>query len=234
MNTPMVLKLVDLTSLAILGPLGTSYKGVMPKRMKFFHPSAAKSFKDLVTAYPGVAMSDGYRDAMASLVARQNKSGVQPPGWSGHNYGISFDCDVEQTLKNLKVTYSSLLELFKSYGWTCHRADGQLGSESWHFNCLSMGDNPPKGAEGPQLWMRQNYPMFCRKSDATWNDLEWVQTMLQKLKLYGGAVDGSNGPLTRAGINAFCKAYDLKNNGPDERVIRTLAIVTAEKEITKL
>lgn len=235
MTNPLTLLLVDLTSLKVLGPKGEVYKGVMPKRMKYFHPSAASNFQSLVEAYPGIAVSDGYRDPIASLVARQNKSGVQPPGYSAHNFGIAFDCDIEQTLKNLGVSYTELLGIFKSYGWTCHRSDGQRGKEDWHFNCLNMGDTPPKGAEGPQLWMRQNYPEFCRESDATWDDIEWVQAMLAKLKLYHGEIDGQWGPLTRGSIKAFCNTYDL---GPyislNEKLIRTLAIATAEKELVRM
>lgn len=227
----MIIELIDLTNLDIKGPKGDAYKGVLPRRMKYLEPVAAECFVEMIRKYPGMAFSDMYRDPIASLQARRTKAGVQRPGYSGHNYGISFDCDVDQTCKNLNVRYNELISILKDYGWTCHRSDGKRGPEDWHFNCIGEYAKLP-GAKGVQKWIENEHPMYCSPTITIKGNAKMIQEMLTKLRLYGGEIDGKLGPLSEAALNSFKKAYDLTGPSVTEAmVVRTLAIATAQKEI---
>lgn len=222
----LTLQLSDLSDWPLKGPKNDSYKGILPKRMRFVHPSAVNPLRMVLQEIPGIAFSDMYRDPIASLMARKTKVGVQRPGYSGHNYGISVDVDIDQTLIESKLNYLSFLDRMAACGWTCHRSDKSRGSECWHFNLLGMGSNPPSGATGPQLWIQKTY------GDLLEGDEIWVQTLLSKLGFYQGEIDGKFGPLSRAALQAFERAYDLDADGVlCSMAMRTLAIVTANKQI---
>ena len=139
----MVLLLNDLTDWPIKGPEGGLYRGKLPTRMKFINPSIRPTLlRLLVDSLWSIRITDMYRDAVASLLARLSKSGVQRPGWSGHNYGISLDLDVDGTLRSfqkinerrsisdrLPAGYFGLLGWMEARGWACHRRDGKRGFE---------------------------------------------------------------------------------------------------------
>lgn len=113
-------------------------KNILPARMRFLHPYAAVSFDtDLVDR---VVVSDMFRSAKESLAAMRRKKGVQPPGWSPHNYGLAVDLAVTATLR--KGGFGSKRKLddwMESVGWFCHRRDHVRDSEEWHYNYLGEG-----------------------------------------------------------------------------------------------
>lgn len=222
----LVIQLADLSDWPLKGPKNESYKGILPKRMHYVYPPAAPALREVIRSVPGIAFSDMLRDPIASLEARRTKRGVQRPGFSGHNYGISFDVDVDQTLAASMLSYPELVDQLVSCGWTPHRTDKKRGLEDWHFNYLGMGSSPPIGSRGPQLWIEQTYGNDLSGDDA------WAQTMLAKLGYYKGEIDGDFGPLSRAALMSMEKAYDLVPDGIlDSLAERTLAIASAEKFI---
>jgi hypothetical protein len=95
--------------------------------------------------------SDMYRSSLGSLKAYcdPNKKGVQKPGYSGHNFGISVDLAVDATMKRHKISYDKLVNTLIAWGWTPYAgitkdAKYQNGvSECWHFNfCGDFGERP--------------------------------------------------------------------------------------------
>jgi hypothetical protein len=249
MKSPMQLRLADITSWQIAGPEGDRYKGRLPTRMKYVHPDVVSCLKRiLVDGYWLLRISDMYRDPIASLMAYveylagRKSGGVQRPGWSGHNYGISIDVDVEGILVSfrhanlvapfgpsmpLPSTYPELLLWMAERGWSCHRRDGKRGPEDWHFNCWGEGRVlPPHGAAGAGLWIGDHHG-----SDFDLDETE-AQTALQKLGLYHGDLDGDWGPLSKAALMAFERTYALPPDGRlDAIACRTLAIASATKEL---
>lgn len=227
MKEPLVLNLIDVSAWIIRGPEGPSYQGVLPKRMKFFHVSVAPGLRlILIDSNGNICISDGYRDPIASLLARETKAGVQRPGYSGHNFGLSIDLDVEQTLRRMSLTYDALLDWMATRGWYCHRRDRQRGMEDWHFNYFGP-NHEAHNASAVQAWIIQNYGPFISGDEA------WVQERLFATSFYHGEIDGKFGPLSRKALSAFEAAYDLPTDGViDDMSCRTLAIVTAQKQIT--
>jgi len=238
----MVLLLDDLTDWPIKGPEGGLYHGKLPTRMKFIHPNVRPTLlRLLVDSLWSIRLTDMYRDAVVSLLARLSKAGVQRPGWSGHNYGISLDLDVDGTLRSfqkinerraisarLPSEYSGLLDWMYERGWVCHRHDDQRGFEDWHFNSWgSTPSSPPHGTRGVSTWIDEHHDFDL--------DEKGAQKALAAIGLYHGDIDGDFGPLSRAALQAFERAYHLLADGYlDSVACRTLAFVTAERKITKV
>lgn len=203
----------------------------LPERFRFLWPTAAEGFRALEAETGGLIYSDILRSAEESLHALQTKTGVQPPSYSGHNFGFSVDVAVDETLRLRKWTYEELLEVMAAHGWHCHRRDGKRGSEAWHFNFF--GDAAPVylgvigGWSAPlEKLIQEVYgPGFLLTN-------EEVQVGLRKLSMYFGDIDGILGPRTKQGLMAFQRAWRLPASGvADPRTKRVLAFVAADREI---
>jgi hypothetical protein len=240
----MQLRLVDLTSWEIAGPEGNAYQGRLPSRMKYVHPNVLPCLKRILVDSCGLLrLSSMYRDPIASLMAYveyqagRKSGGVQRPGWSGHNYGISIDVDLEGTLTAFKhanlvgamrlpIIYGELLTWMEERGWVCHRRDGRMGTECWHFNCWGEGLLPPHGAAGVGRWIDEHH-----SDDFELDEIE-AQQSLQKLGLYHGPLDGDWGPLSTAALMVFERTYELPPDGRLDAIVgRTLAIASATKKL---
>ena len=221
----------------VLGIYGAN-KDQFPVRMSLLHPDAAAAF---AAAQKSLGMklkcSDMYRTAEQSLQAREEKSGVQPPGYSLHNYGIAIDIDTDYMLAQTKLTKPAFDLLMRDSGWYCHRRDGKRGMEDWHYNFLGE-DGPKLVAASEAAGVRTNTSMAAEAKilsyykDGLTLDSKEVQECLAHLKLYNGDVDGIIGPRTRQAIMAFQRAWKLQASGQvDSRTERTLAYVTADLAI---
>jgi hypothetical protein len=227
----------------VLGIYGTGKGGIpagdyFPPSAALLHPEAADAYMKLQQETgKRLRVSDMFRTPESSLDAMQRKAGVQPPGWSGHNFGFSIDVDVDRNLATFGMTKAQFDDLMKRYGWYCHRKDSNRGFEDWHYNYF--GTN---GAEKPWLDACASSRVTSAGVEArivatygssfTLNSVQ-IQTLLQKLKLYGGALDGILGPRSRAAILAFERTWKLPEDGnPDPRMMRTLATVAADLSIS--
>lgn len=146
---------------------------LMPVRYRFLDPAAHDSLRDLEKAYPGVFYyTDVFRNASGSRGRRKKnrerriragKSAIyagKKPGFSAHSYGLSFDLDVDRSLRNLRTQLedreldkADLDAVLKEYGWWCHRdgphgGDHRRGAEDWHYNYF--GDDPDR-------WLSHSY-----------------------------------------------------------------------------
>jgi hypothetical protein len=234
----MILKRVP----GVLGIYGTGKGGIpagdyFPPSAALLHPEAADAFLRL-QAETGkrIRVSDIFRTPESSLEAMQRKRGVMPPGFSGHNFGFSIDVATDACLASFNLTKKGFDELMMSYGWYCHRTDHLLGFESWHYNYFGVGS-----AAAPWLAACANRTVTSAgveaKIVATYGssfqpDTLGLQAMLQKLKLYGGSLDGVMGPRSRQAVLAFERTWLLPMDGqPDAKMLRTLATVASEQQI---
>lgn len=227
----------------VLGIYGkTSIGGVPPG--DYFPPSAALLHPQAADAYvrleretgKRLRVSDIFRTPESSLMAMQQKAGVQPPGFSGHNFGFSIDVDVAACLKSFGLDKAGFDSLMETYGWFCHRKDHARAFEEWHFNYFGIGDEAAPflaacakstvTSAGVEAKILQHYGAEFKL------DTEALQQQLQKLKMYGGSIDGDFGPRSQAAVLAFERAWRLPEDGqPDARMMRTLACVAAERVI---
>lgn len=219
-------------------PLGIYVvKGVpnsMPPRVCWLHPEAAAGFVALEAAWSGGVYSDIARSAEASLAAMTSKAGVQPPGWSGHNFGFSVDWAVDETIRRTGRTYAELVQLAAGAGWYAYRRDLRRGSEDWHLNWLGPHAGSVLAAVDPLkpgTWAAAAEGMIQRFYAPDFAlSLQEAQEALGRLKLYSGAPDGAWGPLSTHACAAFQRAWRLPDSGMlDARTARTLAFVAAEQ-----
>lgn len=234
----MILRLVELPS-SLHGPDDPSYQGKVPKRARYMEPEAAAALLGLVYEAPWLIFTDIFRSPEASLAAKRAGRGAKPPGYSGHNFGLSFDIDVGPTLRAAPAGfkwYPELIDLLRKHGWYCHRRDmDPVGLESWHFNHL--GDQPNKylilADERHSTW---DDPIEARirdlyGADFVYDDAE-VQRYLTKLGLYRGEIDGKLGPLTWEATRAFQRTWGLDEDGvAGTRTRRVLALVAADRDV---
>jgi hypothetical protein len=214
----------------IRGIYGVS-KNVFPDRAAYMHPDAAAALMALEQATP-LRYSDILRGADESLKACKSGRGAQPPGYSGHNFGLSVDIDVESILKERKWSYEKLVVFMAKYGFYPYRQDHSRGPEDWHFNFL--GDQATatailKRTAARHLWqtaaeeiIRHYYPAITPLGAVG------IQTCLKKLGLYSGDIDGDLGPLSSTAIDLFNRTWDISPRATGERFQRTLAFVAAE------
>lgn len=232
----MRLVLSELPS-TLRGPSDPAYKGLVPKRARYLHPEAAGSLLRLVVSHPWLTFTDVFRSPESSLAARRSKRGVQPPGFSAHNFGLAVDLDVGACLRDGKIRYPELVETMRGGGWHCHRRDlDATAMESWHFNYL--GD---RAADLLQLAALEIVNTWAHPVEArilelygdafAMSDLE-VQQALAALRFYLGDLDGTLGPQSREAIGAFQRAWGLPDDGvAGPRTRRVLAVITAEREL---
>ena len=212
-------------------------KDQFPARMSYLQPDAAVAFQLAAPALK-LRVSDMFRTAEESIRARAEKTGVQPPGYSAHNYGLAIDIDTDAALKANRCDKAQLDQLMQAYGWWCHRKDGKRGMEDWHYNFFGTG-------AAAQPWhdacakFRNRASGIEAKIVATFGDQlkltpEEAQIALSKMKLYNGEIDGKFGRGSKQALMAFQRAWRLPATGElDARTERTLAYVTAEvREIT--
>lgn len=232
----MILKLCRLPADRVCGAY--TIKGVadrMPDRALLLQPDAARSFMaDLARV---VTVSDMFRSPESSLAAVRAGRGAKAPGFSGHNYGLSIDLDVEATMKRIGHGKRALDLWMAEHGWFCHRSDHAMPSwkpinEAWHWNFLpghTWGKSSPAALEARIVEQYgEGYSL----------DVVEQQMALRDQGLYRGEVDGDAGPLTREALRAFQRTWGLKERTwglketgkADVKTQRTLAYVDATIE----
>lgn len=214
----------------VLGADGSPFRA----SWSMLHPEAARSF-ELLAAHVGrpIRVTDMFRSPEQSLIARANHTGVQAPGFSAHNFGLAIDVSVEPLMGSLGCDKLELDGLMEKGGWYCHRRDGRMGPESWHYNFLGpdreariyleLGGNGANTSQAVEGKIRSLYgPRFAI-------DASTAQSALKRMRLYRGEADGIGGPRTRMALELFQRSWGLAPTGElDERTQRTLAVVSAD------
>ena len=204
---------------SILGIYGPN-KNLLGARQRYLHPSAAASIMAMEAAGTRLRFSDMLRSPMESLHAMQVKRGVQPPGFSGHNFGFSIDIDVGDCIKRLSLVNKSGLDVWmNARGWFCHRKDHALDAESWHYNFFGDSQGEYLAACGPT---------------STSGGLE-----AKIKKIYGATfqitpddIEQALDKLGYANLGVFQTALHLPiNDTVDERCMRTLAVAASDQQI---
>jgi len=216
------------------GPNDAAYHGVLPRRARFACPDVALAIVQLNEETDGkLVFTDILRSAEASLAAVTSKRGTQPPAYSGHNFGFPFDLDLDATLKAMQMSYSALVAFLADRNWHCHRRDGAGpdASEAWHFNYgvnVSLADPLDHGtwARPLEALIELRYGMHFALTPRV------AQLLLSELGIYKGEIDGIIGPISRAAIGAFQRAWRLRETLMlDVRTQRTLAFVACKRVI---
>jgi len=210
--------------------------GMLPKRMCYLHPDAIRSFYQL-QRYTDFKLrySDIFRKPESSFLARKEKGrSVAPPGKSGHNYGVSFDIDVEHALRlftnNKNPRGKRLLELqdkFVMYDWyplnsvrnKLLRDPGRKRqiSEEWHFN---YGEEPISSRV--EQWYSE-----------VELDVAELQSILLDLGYNAFPIDGIYGKNTRKAMNAFQKDCRIpRTKYPDRNTKLILSSLDVKYTIT--
>jgi hypothetical protein len=217
---------------------GDGLKDILPERMRFLHPSAAPSF--IKHKLDKIRVSDMFRSAEASLNAMQNKSGVQPPAYSAHTYGLAVDVDVSNTLRANRWKYPDLLAFMAENQWYCYRRDGARGREDWHFTFLGpdpqaiLAELDPRPWLGRRTWSRAAEMAIQQRYAGKFSmDTRDVQEALIRMRLYHGAVDGKLGPLSMRAIQLFARTWRLPADASAPRFQRVLSYVSAETAIVE-
>lgn len=223
------LRLVRLTG--VVGIYGAT-KDQFPARMSYLQADAALAYQQAAKAL-SLRVSDMFRTAEESLRARAEKSGVQPPGFSAHNYGMAIDIDTDAVLKANKLDKPALDKAMESYGWWCHRKDGRRGSEDWHYNFLGVGQAAQPYLDAAKSSTVRSAAVEARIVKTFGDDLlltaEEAQIALAKMRLYSGEIDGKFGGGSMQALKAFQRAWKLPDTGKlDAKTERTLAYVTAD------
>jgi hypothetical protein len=219
----------------VLGIYGPN-KDQFPARMSMLHPDAAAAF-DAVIALTGqrLRVSDMYRTPAESLKAMQTKRGVQPPGYSAHNFGFAIDIDTDAMLAALKCTKAVLDVTMQSKGWYCHRKDSKRGMEDWHYNFL--GDDSARwlaSASATSTAGAVEAKVVAFYGAAFASDERGTQERLKALGHYAGAIDGAFGPGSQAALKAFQAAVQLPQTGVrDAKTLRTLAVSSATLDVAE-
>jgi hypothetical protein len=204
-------------------------------------PDAGPAFLRWYGAAGGqLVVTDMWRSAESSLAAIKAKRGAQLPGYSGHGFGYSVDLDLEATLRARHYSYEALCQEAATYSFYSHVRNGdERRAESWHFNHLgrtSLGFLARTDPGQPSTWARaiearivERYgaALHCTPSEA--------QAALNRLGFYRGEIDARIGPLSRAALGAFQRAWLLPvTDSLDERTERTLAFVAARTALVPM
>lgn len=232
----MILRFQQLPS-TLKGPDDPAYKGRVPFRARLLALEAAASLMRLEADSGGLVYTDIYRSPDASLLALKTKRGVQPPGFSPHNFGYAIDLDVGAVLRRKGWRFPELEEFMESHGWYCHVRDHDgTKSENWHWNFLAARAPVYLMAaerDQPRTW---HLPIEHLIVDKHGEDFKLTpqraQAALKQLGMYDGEIDGIIGPLSKEAIAAFQRAWQIYEKGLGERTQRVLAVVTAEKAIS--
>lgn len=233
----MILKLAKLPSHRVRGIYTVG--GVanrMPARALYLHPLAAASY--LADLADVLTVSDLLRSAESSLSAVRRGRGAQPPGYSLHNFGVALDIDITPTMRAVGAKTKAALDAWmRERGWWCHRVDGQLGHEAWHYNYLRAGEQLGHGPVtiSPRVRSTAGYAeeLVQRLYSAQLApDDRACQEALARLRLYAGPIDGDVGPLTREAVRVFRRGWGLADGDRlDPRTRRTLALVAADRDV---
>ncbi len=215
-------------------------KNEMPARALFAHPDLALAILRMETDGVRLVYSDIYRSAATSLARRREfeKAGgaqlAKRPGESPHNFGLAVDIDVARAMKELGLNKTGLDALLRArYGLYCHRFDGKLGAEAWHFNALGPVPAPFLAHASPSS--------TSRAVEAKVQALYGAELRLNRdeqiaaLRALGFLKSEPTTDKVRAAALGFQKAWDLAADGViGEKTQRLLAFLTAEVKVVDL
>ena len=176
-----------------------------------------------------------WKDAVTTLLDKRLNKPVLLPGYNGHNYGISIDLDLKETLLGKFKTYKELCLFLEKHNWFCHRRDKEEKAPGLeHFNFLGQ--------------YAQGHLVSCTMDPATWpkaaEEVIWetykedfnlsplsIQQLLAKVGIYKPPFTESLDAYTREAILTFQKAWGLTPNGfLDQTFCRVLSFVSADVE----
>lgn len=200
------MKLVQINN--VFGIYGKN-KDEFPKRAAKMHMDAGyKLMTNGLLNY--IVVSDMLRSPESSLSAVKRGKGALPPGRSAHNFGLAIDIDIKRTMINAALKTKKDLDAFMAdCDFICHRTDGKMESEAWHYNyipSLLVTEFKSRGIVRPSAMVEEYIRALYSSSWAEYDTAKF-QIALRTMGYYSGEIDGDYGPLTRQGLNAFQRAW---------------------------
>jgi hypothetical protein len=202
----------------------------------YLDPAAAESFVAMEKEVGKLICLTMWWGPEHNLISKRLNKEVEPPGYSGHNFGFSIDLNLTDTLRTLKISYEVLLQRMKKFGWYCHRHDKEPQAPySDHFNYLGADGaaalaivenmNPESWGRAVEHHIVDRYGRFLHLSPAQ------VQGTLSAMKMYSGACTGNIDIMSREAILCFQRAWGLAETGDISIVLqRVLAFVGANRQ----
>lgn len=199
----------------------------MPPRARRLRPNAATSYAAI---HDKIIVSDMFRTPESSLAAVESGRGALMPSYSSHGYGLAIDVDVTPSMKLVGAkTKTDFDTWMRGQGWICHRRDGLREHEEWHYDfdeakllssALTSADRTCQRAREVMLDTLYGDAWVLTKVD--------TQTALRALGFYHGEIDGVLGPISKAAVSAFQRAWHLTADGiPGPKTQRVLWFVWA-------
>lgn len=211
----------------------------MPERLRYLHPQAAVAYLAADAAMfqltgHGLRVTDMLRSAESSLAAKLAKRGAARPAFSGHNFGFSIDLDLDVILQRTGWSKKQLDDFMASHGWYCYwRTSDAHELEDWHYNYF--GDDPKRWLDScgnEKTTGGLEAKILALYGTQFLVSVVEAQRELKIMRFYTGTEDGIPGPLMRAGLGAFQRAWNLIDDGTlNIKTQRTLAFLAAEPEI---
>lgn len=188
------------------------------KMNKFLHPDVAKLFNTLPD---GIEISDMWRSGKGSYLAIKRGRPAAKPGNSGHNWGMSIDLDLRQTMKNWNIWKSKCFKgwqdkmdevrrIMAKHGWCWIRHS--KGLEEWHFNGLGIGVENLNGFYSVKDWVESHWELELA-DDELQGALKQCSIVFQDKGMNPGKIDGWVGPKTRRAMARYSSVtrFGLKN-----------------------
>lgn len=220
-------------------PSYTGYhnSGTLPQRMSLLEPKAAAALTRVIADSQGlITFTDVYRSTLTQIDAIRSAAAAKkrlyaPPTKSGHQFGMSVDIAIAESLTRLRASTvpslkaagksrDALAMWLKPYGWS------GISNETWHFDFLA----------GHRLVTERIQAEHG--AGFTLDDLE-TQRALNIVRERGVigmsvplAVDGVFGKGTLKAIAAARERFELGAGGDDHWFRRVLAGVAVTVNIT--
>lgn len=186
--------------------------GLLPPGVSYLEPSAAVAFEKMTAAAQGcMEFTDLYRSVLYQVRCIREASVSKrrlyvQPTYSGHNFALSFDLCVDETLAAMRASKNpdlqqagrsriTLGQWMLQFGWT------GIKSESWHFNYL--GSFPSVSAKIEAM----------HGKDFKLSNVQVQECLNALIKESNLKLDGSLGPVTHG---VLLQAAELLNVSQQE------------------
>lgn len=201
----------------------------VPRRLAYVKREVAEAIPSWLRG------TDFWRSPQMQLTAMKTRRGAQWVGYSGHGNGNSIDLNVEATMQLLNVKRKAALdEQMRKCGFVCHRLDGEMAFECWHYNYLpdvAFAKVQNLQSAFGQYTFDQLDDAMIKEHEKEWEALEEdtkaKQWALQKLGFYTAGIDGIWGKKSKAAFSVFEDLY-VKSSKKARDWRRVLSFMTAD------
>lgn len=184
---------------------------------------------------------DAWHSPALTLYDKRMHSTQWAVGYSPFDYGMAIRFKVPERIKRFDSLYEEVRETVEKYGWFFYRHPSYTSAiYPWGETLIYLSNNEQINrfeTADPTTWgFAAEMEIYARYGQYFTLSPAQIRTKLYNLGLYYGRVDVETSlgldVNSREAILAFQRTWKLAENGqPDTQFQRTLALVSAEKEI---